>query len=119
MSAAQTTSGRLCKSDLADARATMESKFWRAYHVARAAKLDILHSQFRYHLNPYYRIAPGGPGYPRALGASIFADPLRSGDDERSAKRLGRIATPSDGLEVAHGEKDHAGQFGLGGVRSF
>jgi NAD(P)-dependent dehydrogenase (short-subunit alcohol dehydrogenase family) len=39
MSAAQTTSGPLRKSNLADARATMESKFWGAYHVARAAKV--------------------------------------------------------------------------------
>lgn len=39
VSAAQTTSGPLRNSSLADARATMESKFWGAYHVARAAKL--------------------------------------------------------------------------------
>jgi NAD(P)-dependent dehydrogenase (short-subunit alcohol dehydrogenase family) len=39
VSAAQTTSGPLRKSSLADARATMESKFWGAYHVARAAKV--------------------------------------------------------------------------------
>ena len=39
VSAAQTTSGPLRKSDLVDARATMESKFWGAYHVARAAKI--------------------------------------------------------------------------------
>ena len=39
MSAAQTTGGPLRKSNLADARATMESKFWGAYHVARAAKV--------------------------------------------------------------------------------
>lgn len=38
VSAAQTTSGPLRKADLRDARATMESKFWGAYHVARAAK---------------------------------------------------------------------------------
>lgn len=39
VSAAQTTSGPLRKSSLADARATMDSKFWGAYHVARAAKV--------------------------------------------------------------------------------
>ncbi|MGY3478573.1 SDR family oxidoreductase [Bradyrhizobium ottawaense] len=39
VSAAQTTSGPLRKAELADARATMESKFWGAYHVARAAKI--------------------------------------------------------------------------------
>lgn len=39
VSAAQTTSGPLRKSSLAEARATMESKFWGAYHVARAAKV--------------------------------------------------------------------------------
>jgi NAD(P)-dependent dehydrogenase (short-subunit alcohol dehydrogenase family) len=39
VSAAETTSGSLRKSSLADARATMESKFWGAYHVARAAKV--------------------------------------------------------------------------------
>jgi NAD(P)-dependent dehydrogenase (short-subunit alcohol dehydrogenase family) len=39
VSAAQTTSGPLRKADLKDARATMESKFWGAYHVARAAKI--------------------------------------------------------------------------------
>lgn len=39
VSAAQTTSGPLRKSNLVDARATMESKFWGAYHVARAAKV--------------------------------------------------------------------------------
>lgn len=39
VSAAQTTSGPLRKSSLVDARATMESKFWGAYHVARAAKV--------------------------------------------------------------------------------
>lgn len=39
VSAAQTTSGALRKSSLADARATMESKFWGSYHVARAAKV--------------------------------------------------------------------------------
>jgi NAD(P)-dependent dehydrogenase (short-subunit alcohol dehydrogenase family) len=39
VSAAQTTSGPLRKTSLTDARATMESKFWGAYHVARAAKV--------------------------------------------------------------------------------
>jgi NAD(P)-dependent dehydrogenase (short-subunit alcohol dehydrogenase family) len=39
VSAAQTTSGPLRKSSLADAHATMDSKFWGAYHVARAAKV--------------------------------------------------------------------------------
>ena len=39
VSAAQTTSGPLRKSNLVDARATMESKFLGAYHVARAAKV--------------------------------------------------------------------------------
>jgi NAD(P)-dependent dehydrogenase (short-subunit alcohol dehydrogenase family) len=39
VSAAQTTSGPLRKSSLADARATMDSKFWGAYHVARAVKV--------------------------------------------------------------------------------
>ncbi|MEH2484637.1 SDR family oxidoreductase [Bradyrhizobium sp. AZCC 2230] len=39
VSAAQTTSGPVRKADLTDARATMESKFWGAYHVARAAKI--------------------------------------------------------------------------------
>ena len=39
VSAAQTTSGPLRKSSLADARVTMESKFWGAYHVARAVKV--------------------------------------------------------------------------------
>lgn len=39
VSAAQTTSGPLRKAELKDARATMESKFWGAYHVARAAKI--------------------------------------------------------------------------------
>ena len=39
VSAAQTTSGSLRKSNLVDARATMESKFWGAYHDARAAKV--------------------------------------------------------------------------------
>ena len=39
VSAAQTTSGQLRNSNLADARATMDSKFWGAYHVARVAKV--------------------------------------------------------------------------------
>lgn len=39
VSAAETTSGPLRKSSLTDARATMDSKFWGAYHVAKAAKV--------------------------------------------------------------------------------
>ena len=39
VSAAQTPSGPVRKLSLADARSAMESKFWGAYHVARAAKI--------------------------------------------------------------------------------
>ena len=39
VSAAQTTTGSVRALDLADARAAMESKFWGAYRVARAAKI--------------------------------------------------------------------------------
>lgn len=39
VSAAQTTSGPVRKLDLAAAHATMDSKFWGAYHVARSAKI--------------------------------------------------------------------------------
>lgn len=39
VSAAQTTTGSVRTLDLADARAAMESKFWGAYRVARAAKI--------------------------------------------------------------------------------
>ena len=40
VSAAQTPSGPVRKLSLADARSAMESKFWGAYHVARAAKIE-------------------------------------------------------------------------------
>jgi NAD(P)-dependent dehydrogenase (short-subunit alcohol dehydrogenase family) len=39
VSAAQTTSGPVRKLSLSDAHATMDSKFWGAYHVARSAKI--------------------------------------------------------------------------------
>jgi NAD(P)-dependent dehydrogenase (short-subunit alcohol dehydrogenase family) len=39
VSAAQTTSGPVRKLSLLEARATMDSKFWGAYHVARSAKI--------------------------------------------------------------------------------
>jgi NAD(P)-dependent dehydrogenase (short-subunit alcohol dehydrogenase family) len=39
VSAAQTVGGRLRRQSLEDARATMQSKFWGAYHVARSAKI--------------------------------------------------------------------------------
>jgi NAD(P)-dependent dehydrogenase (short-subunit alcohol dehydrogenase family) len=39
VSAAQTTTSSVRALDLADARAAMESKFWGAYRVARAAKI--------------------------------------------------------------------------------
>lgn len=39
VSAAQTTSGPVRKLSLLEAHATMDSKFWGAYHVARSAKI--------------------------------------------------------------------------------
>jgi NAD(P)-dependent dehydrogenase (short-subunit alcohol dehydrogenase family) len=39
VSAAQTTTGSVRTLEIADARAAMESKFWGAYRVARAAKI--------------------------------------------------------------------------------
>jgi NAD(P)-dependent dehydrogenase (short-subunit alcohol dehydrogenase family) len=39
VSAAQTTSGPVRKLSLSEAHATMDSKFWGAYHVARSAKI--------------------------------------------------------------------------------
>ncbi|MFB9262635.1 SDR family oxidoreductase [Bradyrhizobium erythrophlei] len=39
ISAAQTTSGSVRKLSLSEAHATMDSKFWGAYHVARSAKI--------------------------------------------------------------------------------
>ena len=40
VSAAQTPSGPVRTLSLADAKAAMDSKFWGAYHVARAAKIQ-------------------------------------------------------------------------------
>lgn len=39
VSAAQTTSGPVRKLSLSEAHATMDSKFWGAYHVARSARI--------------------------------------------------------------------------------
>ncbi|WP_426409661.1 SDR family oxidoreductase [Bradyrhizobium ganzhouense] len=40
VSAAETTSGPVRRLDLSGARATMDSKFWGAYHVARSARIS-------------------------------------------------------------------------------
>ena len=40
VSASDAATGQVRKLDLADARAAMDSKFWGAYHVARAAKIN-------------------------------------------------------------------------------